>query len=135
MQWKTVVTLGVFGLLMGIASVFGYTEGAETVLWIAIALFAAYWLEKHVEQRLLVHGICAGVLIGFINSIVQAAFFSSYLANNPLAAKGFVDTGGVAPRVFVVVVGTLIGFVYGLVLGGLALAARKLLARRTRSDF
>ena len=40
MNWKLIGLLAGFGVLMGVASVLGFTEGIEAPLWLAIGFLA-----------------------------------------------------------------------------------------------
>ena len=73
-----------------------------------------------------VTGFLVGFFDGVFNSIVQSAFFDTYLANNPKFAEGFGPIpGGLDPRLFVLIAGPFVGLLYGLFLGLLAWLAGK----------
>ncbi len=135
MQWKIVIILGGFGVLMGLASVLGFTERIELLVWIVVAVFAAYWIVRTLDAKVFLHGLCAGLLMGIANALLQFLFFDTYLSNNPTSAKQFVDTGGVSPRVFVLLAGPFIGLFYGAFIGVLNIAGSKILKGRSRSNF
>ena len=82
MNWKIIIVLSLFGIAMGIVSLFGYTQGIELFLWIAIAIFSVVVLAKTVNHKLLLRCLTTGLLSGFFNGIIQSSFFSMYLANN-----------------------------------------------------
>ncbi len=131
MNWKVIFTLSCFGILMGVASLFGLTHmPVEPILWFLIALFSAYWIAENTTAKPFIHGSIAGVLMGILNSIMQSAFFDLYLSNNPAAAEGFKQIpGGISARLFPLITGPAIGVAYGLVVGLLSLLARKILKK------
>ncbi len=130
MQWKTILMLVGVGVLMGIASVFGFTERIELLLWVVIAVFASYWIVRNVQAQVFAHGLCSGVLMGVANSALQFLFFQTYISNNPTTAKAFVDAGGISPRVFVLLVGPFIGLLYGAFIGTLSIVGSKIVKSR-----
>ncbi len=127
MNWKLVFGLAGFGILMGILSLFGYTEGIEWLLWLVIAVICSVAIAKVLSAKLFLTGLLVGLLDGVFNSIVQSAFFATYLSNNTRTAEGFGPIpGGLDPRIFVLIAGSFIGLLYGLVLGLFAWLAGKI---------
>lgn len=127
MSWRPILTLALSGLTMGLLSLFGLTRGIEPFLWLFIALGCAWWLSKNVASRPFLHGLLAGFLMGIGNSVMQSLFIDSYIASNPEAAQGLQQIpGDVSPQSFVLMVGPLIGTVYGLFVGLLTLLAIRL---------
>jgi hypothetical protein len=130
MNLRPILTLALSGLIIGLLSLFGLTRGIEPFLWLFIALGSAWWLAKSVASRPFLHGLFAGFLMGIGNSVMQSLFIDSYIASNPEAAQGLQQIpGNVSPRFFVLMVGPIIGMVYGLCLGLLTLLAIRLRKR------
>lgn len=126
MNWKLIFGLAGFGLLMGVLSVFGYTGSIEWLLWLVIAIICAVVISKILSAKLFLTGLLVGLFDGVINSIVQSAFFHTYLSNNPRVAEGFGPVpGGLDPRMFILIAGPFVGFLYGLFLGLVAWLAGK----------
>ena len=126
MNWKQVLTLSLSGLIMGTLSLFGLTRGIEPILWLLIALGYAWWLAKTIPSRVFLHGLFVGVLMGIGNSVMQSLFFDSYVTSNPESAQAFQQIpGGLSPQIFVLMAGSIVGFLYGLLLGLFALLAAK----------
>ncbi|HLG94261.1 MAG TPA: hypothetical protein VI546_05440 [candidate division Zixibacteria bacterium] len=127
MNWKLIFGLAGFGVLMGILSLFGYTQGIEWLLWLVIAIICSVVIAKTVSGKFFLTGLLVGILDGVFNSIVQSVFFDAYLSHNPRAAEGFGPIpGGLDPRFFILIAGPFIGLLYGLVLGLFAWLAGKL---------
>jgi len=133
MNWRVVVWLGSLGVFMGIATIFGLSPHVEMVLWVVMAFVSSYVLARFVTQKLVLHGMSAGALMGAAHGILQMLFFDLYLVNNPTAAKGFVETEGIKPRMFVFVVGAITGIVYGAIVGGMGIIVARMLKRYTHS--
>lgn len=129
MNWCLVLSLALLGVAMGVLSLFGLTRhGIEPALWLVIALLGAFWIGRRAGAKPFLHGLLAGLGCGALNGLVQAAFFGRYLASNPESAEAFSKTpGGLDPRLFVLVFSTVIGIVYGLVVGGLSVLAARML--------
>ncbi|HXF49785.1 MAG TPA: hypothetical protein VNL73_10245 [Verrucomicrobiae bacterium] len=132
MNWKLIFGLAGFGVLMGVLSLFGYTGRIERLLWLVIAVICAVIIAKVVPGKLFLTGLLVGLFDGVFNSIVQSAFFATYLTNNPKVAQGFGPVpGGLDPRFFVLIAGPFVGLLYGLVVGFLAWLAGKLFHKPT----
>jgi len=126
MNWKTILLLSCFGIFMGIASLFGLTQGIELWLWLGFALGCSFWLAKKLPESQLSNGVLVGLFCGILNSAVQSMYFDLYLSNNPASHEEFAQIpGGLAPSIFVLLAGFPIGLVYGLVIGLLTLAVSK----------
>lgn len=121
MNWKLIFGLTAFGILMGVLSLFGYTEGIELILWLVIAVLCAVVIAKVCSAKFFLTGLLVGLFDGVFNSILQSAFFSTYLTNNPKVATGFGPIpGGLDPRFSVLITGPFVGLLYGLFVGLLA---------------
>ncbi len=131
MNWKLIFGLAGFGVLMGLLSLFGYTQGIEWLLWLLIAVICSVFIGKMLSGKYFLTGLVVGLLDGILNSIVQSVFFDAYLSNNPKAAEGFGPIpGGLDPRIFVLIAGPFIGLLYGLVLGFLAWLTGKIFKKQ-----
>lgn len=118
MNWRLIGALPGFGVLMGVASVLGFTKGLEGLLWLAIAGVCVWLVVRRVPSRWFLHGFCVGLAGGTAAPIIQVLFFSTYMANNPDLATKFAEIpGGMEPRTFFLVFTPGIAMVSGLVLG------------------
>lgn len=127
MNWILIVMLGDFGLLMGIASVFGWSSGIETYLWIAIWILCAVLLAKRASGKVFLHGFLVGVIAALLNSVMTMAFFSTYILHNPKVE----EAAGQMPEGFgmetaLMISAPFIAAASGLILGLLTLGASKL---------
>ena len=125
MNWLLIILLSVFGGIMGLLSIKGYTQKIEPFLWILFAIATALVLSRNVENRAFVHAVIIGFCWGLLNGLIQSSFFDQYLANSPSLKDSFEKSASVIkPRYFVLITGPLIGLVIGAVMGGLTLLFR-----------
>jgi hypothetical protein len=133
-NWKLVLGLSAFGPAMGLASTLGFTHNVEWAFWIAIFLFCAVTIARNATTRPFRHGLLVGCIGGSLSPLVQAALFTTYAAHNPAVVDYLQQTpGALAPRTFFLLVTPFVGVLSGLLQGGLAWAAGKLLKRSAAS--
>jgi len=65
MDWKLVLSLSLFGLAMGIATVFFIPPTIEPVFWLIIFLVCAYIIAKQRPAKHFLHGL----FVGLVNSV------------------------------------------------------------------
>lgn len=126
MNWKLIFQLSLFGLAMGIATVFVIPSKIEPAFWLVIFLFCAYVIAKRRPGLLFLHGL----LLGLANSVwITAAhvlFFDAYVARHAQEAAMMQSPSVPAsPRVMMALIGPIIGLISGVVLGLFALVAGK----------
>jgi hypothetical protein len=130
MNWKLIAPLAGFGVLMGVASVLGFTAGIEGLLWLFIGLICVGAIVWKAPGRSFQHGFLVGLIGGAVAPLVQFLFFSTYIANNPeLSARFSEIPGGLGARYFVLVLAPIIGLLSGFVLGLACWAAAKMTGR------
>ncbi len=118
MNWKLILSLSLFGLLMGVASLFGWTRGIEPLLWFIIFVLYAWWIAKNCTRLHFLHGFLASVLNGTWMGILQSAFYSTYINHNPEILERFKTLPpGVNPRALMLVIGLIAGVIFGVVAG------------------
>jgi hypothetical protein len=132
MNWKLILMLSLFGVLMGVASLFGWTRGIEPLLWFIIFILYAWWIPKNCPRLHFFHGFLASVLNGIWIGILQAAFYSTYTNHNPEILERFKSLPpGVNQRILMLVIGLISGILFGLVAGLFAFIGGKLLRKAT----
>jgi uncharacterized membrane protein len=133
MNWKIIIQLSVFGLIMSVATVFLIPEMIEPAFWIAIFLFSAYVIAKACREKYFLHGF----LVSLANCVwITAAhfiFYATYIANHPSMAKMALDHPIFSshPRLDTLVFGPAAGIGSGLVLGLFAFIASKMVKKNT----
>jgi len=129
MHWKLIFQLSLFGLAMGIATVFLIPSKIEPLFWLAIFLVCAYVIAKELPGKHFVYGL----LVSIVNSVwITAAhmlLFDQYVANHQQEAE-MMKSMPLPPRAMMALTGPAIGVVSGLVLGLFAFVAGKLVTPR-----
>ncbi|HKE34999.1 MAG TPA: hypothetical protein VKB66_07340 [Candidatus Acidoferrum sp.] len=127
MNWKLIGLLSLFGLAMGIATVFVIPSNIEPFCWLVIFLFCAYVIAKNSSGKHFLHGL----LLGLANSVwITAAhilLFDQYLARHAREAAMMNSMPlPASPKLMMGVVGPVVGLISGVILGLLAFVAGKL---------
>lgn len=131
MNWKLILALAVSGAAMGVASVFGLTQGIELYLWIVIALVVAVIVARKVRHRQFLNGFWVGIIGGAASPLIQVALWTTYINYNPELAREFEQVpAAFDPRTFVLAASPLIAAFSGVVQGALAWTAGKMLGEK-----
>jgi len=129
-NWKVIFQMSLFGLAMGISTVFLIPSTIEPLFWLGIFGITAYLIARRCSGQYFVHGL----LVGLVNSVWVTAshilLFDRYIANHPqeaamMSSMPLPDF----PRLMMALVGPVIGVVSGLAIGALAVLAAKMVAR------
>jgi len=127
MNWKLIFQLSLFGLAMGVATVFLIPSKIEPAFWLVIFLICAYLIAKRSPGMHFLHGL----LLGLANSVwITAAhvlLFGAYIARHAQEAAMMqsMPMPG-SPRLMMTLTGPVIGIISGIVLGLFALVAGNL---------
>lgn len=127
MNWKLIGLLSLFGLAMGIATVFVIPSNVEPLVWLVIFLICAYVIAKRSPGKHFVHGL----LLGLANSVWITAshilLFDRYLAGHAREAA-MMNTMPMhdAPKLMMAITGPIVGFLSGVILGLFAFVAGKI---------
>jgi hypothetical protein len=125
MNWKLILLLSMFGLAMGLATVFVIPPKIEPLFWLVIFVLCAYMIAKRTRKPFL-HGF----LLGLANCVWITAshilLFNEYLATHAQEAA-MMQTMPFSPKIMMAIVGLVIGLISGVVIGILALIASKFL--------
>lgn len=127
MNWKLIFLLSLFGLAMGIATVFVIPSKIEPAFWLVIFVICAYLIAKRCASKHFLHGL----LLGLANSVwITAAhviFYDAYIAGHAQEAAMMQNPQlPFPPRAMMAVVGPVVGLLSGIILGALAFLAGKL---------
>lgn len=134
MNWRLILGLSLFGLVMAFATVFVIPSGVEPIFWLGIFLVSAYVIAKRCESRPFLHGL----FVSLANSVwitgAHLLLFDRYMAHHPQeAALTQSLTRPENARLMMAAMGPLIGAVSGVVLGFFSLIAFNPVARRPSS--
>ena len=133
MNWKLILQLSLFGLAMGIGTVFVIPSTIEPLLWLFIFVISAYFIATRCADRFFLHGVAVGLANSVWVTGSHVLLFSRYLANHPREATMMSSMPlPTHPRVMMLIVGAAIGLLSGIVIGAFALLARRMVASRPR---
>ena len=133
MNWKLIFQLSLFGLAMGILTVFVIPSSIEPFAWLAVFLISAYLIATRAPGRFFSHGVLVGIANSLWVTAAHVLLFRTYMDNHPReAAMMFRMPMYRHPRLLMVLTGPCIGLLSGIVLGLLAVLAYKLFVARRR---
>lgn len=124
MNGKLILLLSMFGLAMGIATVFVIPSKIEPLFWLAIFVFCAVVIAKKAPEKPFLHGLCTSLVNSVWITSAHVLFFDAYIARHAQEAAMSAKMP-LSPRLMMAVTGPLIGLVSGLVLGLFAVIASK----------
>jgi hypothetical protein len=129
MNWKLIVQLSLFGLVMGIATVFVIPSTVEPVCWLVVFLISAYALARNAAGRPFVHGVSVGLANCVWVTGSHVVLFHQYAARHVHEMSTMVSWPlHRHPRVLMLLIGPVIGLISGVILGVFAVIASRLIA-------
>jgi len=127
MNWRLIFGLSLFGLAMGIGTVFVIPWNVEPFCWLVIFLLCAYLIARSQASNRFLTGVALGILNSIWITASHLIFFDRYMRHVGSAVNSALPTNGTVivapPIVGLLLVGPLIGLISGAVIGLLALAA------------
>lgn len=130
MNWKLIFNLSLFGLCMGVATVFFIPSTIEPVCWLLIFIICAYVIAKRCFSKYFLHGFMVSILNAVWITAAHILLFDKYIANHPdetamMSKMPLPDN----PKLMMLLTGPLVGVVSGLILGLFAFVASKIVKR------
>ena len=127
MNWKLILQLSMFGLAMGLATVFFISSTVEPFCWLVVFIACAYVIARRAPGRPFLHGVAVGLANSIWVTASHALLVNEYLARHPreaamMSSMPLPDR----PRLMMAMTGPVIGLISGIVLGVLALIGTKL---------
>jgi len=126
MNWRLVLLLSLFGLAMGIATVFLVPSKVEPLVWLAIFVACAVIIAKRAPGKYFLHGLCVSLLNSVWITASHVLLFDHYIASHAQEAA-MMKGMPIAPRVMMVATGPVVGLISGLILGLFAFIAAKII--------
>lgn len=127
MNWKLILQLSLFGLAMGIGTVFFISSGVEPFLWLVIFIVSAYLIATRAPARYFLHGLFVGIANSVWVTASHVVLVNAYFAHHPKEVAMMASMPlATHPRVMMLLTGPVIGVVSGCVLGVLAIVASKM---------
>ena len=127
MNWKLIFQLSLFGLFMGIATVYFIPSKIEPFCWLIIFVICANAIAKKAPGNYFLHGFCVSIVNSVWITATHIILFDTYIASHPdeasmMAKMPMPDS----PRLMMLITGPVIGIISGLVLGLFAFIASKI---------
>ena len=131
MNWRLIFQLSLFGLAMGLATVFFVPSNIEPFFWLVIMLVSAYLIAARAPGRFFLHGFAVSIANSIWITVVHVGLFRAY-ADRHAEEIAMMGNMGLPthPRLMMALMGPVWGIVSGIVLGLLALLASRLVKRR-----
>src|SRR5260370_17957549 len=83
MTLKLVGALSIFGLAMGIATIFAIPPNVEPFFWLAIFVFCAVVIARRQPSRPFAHGLLTSIANSVWITAAHLIFFERYVAGHP----------------------------------------------------
>ena len=87
MNWKLILQLSLFGLAMGIATVFLIPSKIEPLFWLVIFIVCAYIIAKQAPGNHFAHGLLVGIMNSVWITAAHILLFDQYVANHQQEAE------------------------------------------------
>ena len=135
MNWKLVLQLSLFGLAMGLGTVFAIPSNFEPIFWLVIFVICACVIAIRCAQRYFLHGL----FVSLVNSVWITAshilLFDRYMAGHAPEASmmASMPLAG-SPRVMMALMGPVVGLVSGCMLGLFPVVASKLVPQHEAEE-
>ena len=132
MNWKLIIILSLFGLALGVASVFTLTPVTEFVFWVAVTVVTAILIAKYAGGKFFLHGFLVAIVNTFWVTLSQVLLFYTYVTSHPEYLQ-MVATLPPAladhPRRLILYRAPVVALISGLFVGIVSLVASKVLNR------
>jgi hypothetical protein len=132
MNWKLILLLSLFGLAMGLATVWFISSTVEPFFWLGIFLVSAYMIAKYAPAKFFLHGFMVSIVNSIWVTAAHATFFFTYVVTHPeylAMTNNLAPALAAHPRRMLLAVGPISGILSGLVLGLFSWVASKFLKR------
>jgi hypothetical protein len=128
MNWKLIIQLSLFGLVMAIATVYIVPSNIEPLCWLAIFIVCAYIIAKNCSEKFFLNGFLVSLLNAVWITSVHILLFDTYIARHSQEAAMMTKMPMPdSPKLMMLITGPIIGIVSGLILGLFAFVASKII--------
>jgi hypothetical protein len=131
MNWKLILQLSLFGLVMGVGTVFVIPSTLEPFLWLVVFLISAYLIATRAANRYFLHGVALGLANCVWVTGAHVFLFSHYIGNHPREASMMQSMPlPTHPRLMMTITGPVVGLISGIIIGLFAVIAHRLATPR-----
>jgi hypothetical protein len=132
MNWKLILQLSLFGLVMAIATVFVIPSNIEPLFWLAIFIVCAYLIAKNCSERYFLNGFMVSLFNAVWITAAHIILFDSYIANHSQEVAMMTKIPiAINPKLMMLITGPVIGVISGLILGLFSFIASKIVKNKT----
>jgi lysylphosphatidylglycerol synthetase-like protein (DUF2156 family) len=132
MNWKIILQLSLFGLIMAFGTVSLIPEKIEPLFWLVIFIFCAYIIAKVCSGKYFLHGFMLSIFNSVWITAVHAIFVATYIKNHPDMSPANMHMPAAMyshPRELMVIMGPIFGAIFGLFQGLFAFVASKIVKK------
>jgi hypothetical protein len=136
MNCKLILQLSLFGLAMGIATVFVIPSNIEPIFWVAIFVVCASIISKQCKRWFFLNGFMVSIVNSVWVTTAHVLLFDSYSARHASEMEMMARLPiGNSPRLLMILMAPVVGILSGLVLGLFSYVAHRIRkASRTKSQ-
>lgn len=133
MNWKLIIQLSLFGLAMGIATVFVIPSNIEPLFWLVIFVISAYFIATRCSDRYFLHGFVVSLANSVWITAAHFLLFDRYVANHAeeIAMMANLPLPG-SPKLMTLLMGPVFGVVSGVLLGVFAWLGSRVVEMRSK---
>jgi len=136
MNWKLVLQLSLFGLVMAFGTLSLIPQAFEPFFWLVIFIFCAYIIARVCTQKYFLNGFMVSIFNCVWIVAVHIIFYKVYMDHHPdMAAMNekMPPPLSIHPRLAMVTTGPVIGIISGLIQGLFAFIASKIVKKKNVS--
>jgi len=131
MNYRLIFQLSLFGLGMGLATVFWIPLTTEPLYWLVIFIICAYYVALKSSGKYFMSGFWVGIANCVWITATHILFFHAYMANHTQEAEIIAKMPlPDSPRLMMLITGPVSGIISGLILGLFAFIASKILQKK-----
>ncbi|MDB5015222.1 MAG: hypothetical protein JWQ84_54 [Mucilaginibacter sp.] len=132
MNWKIILQLSMFGLIMAFGTISLISEKIEPAFWLVIFIFCAWVIARVCPGKYFLHGFLVSMVNSVWITIVHIAFRQTYIAHHPDMASMGTSMPlplSIHPRLTMALMGPVFGAMFGIILGLFSLVASKIVKK------
>jgi hypothetical protein len=131
MNWKLILQLSFFGLVMAIATVFIIPSNIEPLCWLAIFIVCAWLIAKNCSEKYFLNGLMVSLFNAVWITAAHILLFDTYIANHAQEAAMMTKMPiSINPKLMMLITGPVIGLVSGLILGLFSFIASRIVKNK-----
>ncbi len=132
MNWKIIIQLSLFGLIMAVATVSLIPEDTEPAFWLFIFVFSAWVIAKVCPGKYFLHGFLTAIANCIWITAVHVVFRDAYLAHHPQVvsmSRDFPRHLARHRRLVMILTAPVLGLMFGIILGLFSVVASKIVKK------